>query len=295
MIIDCHVHRYPDEVCSNPSAFAKSRGEEHWLKLVAPEDRPSIEGWANRQKMIADMDAASVDKAVLLGWYWQNRETCSLQNQWHTEWIREDPDRFIAFAAFNPTGNNECMDELQRAKDAGFRGIGEMLPAIQGFSMRDPRWLKAVEFAIDSDWPVNFHVSELVGRPLPDRVPTPFEDFQWLVETYPELKVILAHWGGLLPFHELNPHVRKAFANVWYDVAASPLLYDSRVFRTIADTVGAEKILYGSDYPLLLYPSHQTEPDFIRFIEEIRLSELTIKEKKTILGDNFTHLIGLSE
>ena len=107
--------------------------------------------------------------------------------------------------------------------------------------------------------------------------------------------MILAHWGGLLPFHELNPHVRKAFANVWYDAAASPLLYDSRVFRGVVDTVGADKVLYGSDYPLLLYPSRQTEPDFTRFIEEIRGSELTPKEQEKILGDNFTRLIGLSE
>ena len=141
---------------------------------------------------------------------------------------------------------------------------------------------------------MSFHVSEPVGRPLTERAPTPFEDFQWLAETYPELKIILAHWGGLLPFFELNTHMRKAFANVWYDVAASPLLYDSRIFRAVVDAVGADKILYGSDYPLLLYPTHRKEPDFNTFLEEIRLSGLSEQEREKILGGNFARLLGLS-
>ena len=159
--------------------------------------------------------------------------------------------------------------------------------------MRDPRWLKIIEFAIDADWPVSFHVSDPVGRPMPNRAPTPFEDFQWLATTYPELKIILAHWGGLLPFHELNAHVSKVFANVWYDMAASPLLYDSRIFRTVVDIVGEDKILYGSDYPLLLYPSLRKEPDFATFLEEIRLSGLSGREREKILGGNLARLLGL--
>lgn len=295
MIIDAHVHRYPSEVYQDPAAFAEPRGEKHWLRLVAPADRPSIQGWADHKKMIADMDAAKVDKAVLLGWYWEKPETCALHNQWHAEWIREDSDRFIAFAAAHPLAEDKCIDDLKSARDTGFRGIGEILPAAQGFSMRDPWWLKIVEFAIDEDWPVNFHVSEPAGRLHPGRVPTPFEDFQWLAATYPELKMILAHWGGLLPFHEFNAEVRETFANVWYDVAASPLLYDSRVFRAIVDAVGADKILYGSDYPLLLYPSRRKEPDFITFLEEIKMSGLTEQEHEKILGGNFARLLGLSE
>ena len=186
------------------------------------------------------------------------------------------------------------MDELKVARDNGFRGIGEILPAAQGFSIRDPRWSKIIEFAIDEDWPVNFHVSEPVGRLHPGRIPTPFEDFQWLAATYPELKMILAHWGGLLPFHELNEEVRETFANVWYDVAASPLLYDPQVFRAVVDAVGPDKILYGSDYPLRLYPSLRKEPDFVTFLEEIKMSGLTEEEHEKILGGNVASLLGLS-
>jgi uncharacterized protein len=295
MIIDAHIHRYPLEVSEDPAAFAEARGENHWLRLVAPENHPSLQGWADRKKMIDDMDAAKVDKAVLLGWYWENPETCALHNQWHSEWIAKDPDRFIAFAAAHPLTKGTCMDDLKSARDKGFRGIGEIHPGAQGFSMRDPRWLAIVEFAIEEDWPMNFHVTEPAGRIHSGRIPTPFEDFQWLAANYPELKIILAHWGGLLPFYEMNEHVRKTFSNVWYDVAASPLLYGSQVFRSVVDAVGADKILFGSDYPLLLYPSRSKEPDFVTFLEEINNSGLNEIERHKILGDNFAQLLGLSE
>ena len=278
----------------DPSSFAKAHGENHWLSLVAPKDRTSIQGWADREKMIADMDAAGVEKSVLLGWYWEQSETCFLHNQWHAKWIKKDPERFITFAAVNPLAGNQGIEDLKRARDLGFRGIGEIMPKVQGFSMSDPSWQKIVEFAIDVEWPVNFHVSEPVGHRRPGRLPTPFEDFQWLAETYPELKIILAHWGGLLPFHELNPYIHTTFANVWYDVAASPLLYDSRIFRTVIDVIGADKVLYGSDYPLLLYPSVQTEPNFVTYLQDIQTLGLNKNEGEKILGGNFLRLLGLS-
>ena len=104
--------------------------------LVVPEKGPTIQGWADRETMLADMDSGGVDKAVLLGWYWETPETCALHNRWHAEWIRKDPERFIAFAAINPLAE-KAIDELKVARDEGFRGIGEILPAVQGFSMRD--------------------------------------------------------------------------------------------------------------------------------------------------------------
>jgi len=55
--------------------------------------------------------------------------------------------------------------------------------------------------------------------------------------------------------------------------------------------VGPDKILYGSDYPLRLYPSSQKEPDFMTFLEEIQNSGLTVDELAKILGENLALLI----
>ncbi len=292
MIIDVHVHRYPPEVFADPVAFAEAKGENHWRELVAPSKGKSLQGWADRETMLADMDAAGIDQTVLLGWYWERPETCALHNRWHAEWIARDPDRFHAFAAIHPRSPTLSAD-LAAARDSGFRGIGESHPAVQGSTLRDPAWETIAAFALAQDWPLLLHITEPVGRPHPGRAPTPFEDLLWFAGEHSELKLILAHWGGGLPFYELNPYVRDRFRNVRYDTAASPLLYDRRIFRTVLDLVGPDKILYGSDYPLRLHPARSEKPTFATFLEEIRSAGLTAEEEENILGANASRLLGL--
>jgi hypothetical protein len=241
--------------------------------------------------MIADMDRASVHKAVLLGWYWQNPETCILQNEWHAEWIKEDPERFYAFATIHPSLRNP-IDELKKRQEQGFVGMGEIHLGVQGFSMQDPAWIECIKFASEHSWPVNFHVTEPVGHEHPGRIPTPLEDFIWLAREFPELKIILAHAGGLFPFYELNPKVRNELRNVYYDLAACPLLYESSIYRKLIDTVGHKKIIWGTDYPLKIFPKVQSKPDFSTFIKEIhKVADLNDDEKDALFHQNIFSLL----
>ena len=47
------------------------------------------------------------------------------------------------------------------------------------------------------------------------------------------------------------PEVAAAMAHTYFDCAATPFLYRPQVFESVAAMVGADKILFGSDYPLL--------------------------------------------
>ena len=241
--------------------------------------------------MIADMDKSEVERAVLLGWYWENPETCELQNQWCSQWIARDPERFIGFFSLHPELQNP-IESLKRSMDLGFLGIGECHPWLQGASIQNENWMKCMEFAAAEGWPVTFHVTEPVGHDYPGRVQTPFEEFLWLARQLPELKIILAHAGGLFPFYELNPKIRPVLKNVHYDLAACPLLYDPEIYRKLIDVVGVEKILWGTDYPLRIFPARQKEPDFITFknlvLEEAELSE---SERDAIFGNNLLALL----
>ena len=291
MIIDAHTHRYPAEVIGDPHAFASSMQEGHWLELVSPENGPRLQGWADRTRMIADMEEAGIDRCALLAWYWEKPETCRLHNDWHARWIKEDPDRFYAFAAVHPA-MNDPVEELQMRHDQGFSGIGECHPMAQGFTMRDPTWLACMEFASEKGWPVNFHVTEPVGHDYPGRIPTPLEDFLWLARQFPKLKIILAHAGGLLPFFELNPRLKPELANIYYDLAACPLLYESSLYRLLIDTVGHEKIIWGSDYPLRVFPQKQKTPDFLTFRNEVlEKTKLSKIEQNAIFGLTFLSLL----
>lgn len=293
MIIDSHIHHYPPEVLKDPVAWAAKSGENYWASLHLPKgDGRSLQGWSDGDRLLADMDEAGIDKVVMLGWYWEHQETCEWHNRWHERWIKEFPDRFLAFASVQPLAGEKALDEVKRAIDSGQRGIGEILPAAQGFGFDHPTWLEILSWAEDNGVPVNLHVTEPAGHNYPGRIHTPLRDYQRLARQFPNLKMILAHWGGGLPFYELNPAVHKIFGNVWYDTAASPLLYDRRVFRTVADIVGVDKILFGSDYPLRLYPSQDDEHGFDRFVNEVCGSGLNDEELKQVLGGNVRNLLG---
>jgi predicted TIM-barrel fold metal-dependent hydrolase len=63
--------------------------------------------------------------------------------------------------------------------------------------------------------------------------------------------VVFAHWGGGLPFFELMPEIRRLTHRVTYDCSASTYLYTFDVFPRVIDLIGAERVMWGSDYPVL--------------------------------------------
>ena len=199
VIIDCHTHRYPPEVFGDPKAFSEAKREKHWLELVSPQKGHGLQGWADGEQMISDMDRAGIDRSALLAWYWENPDTCLLHNEWHAKWINEDPVRFYAFAAVHPE-MQDPIGELQSCHEKGFSGIGECHPWAQGFSIRDPIWLACMEFAQEKGWPVNFHVTEPVGHDHPGRIHTPLDDFLWLARQSPASRSSSLTQAGCFPF-----------------------------------------------------------------------------------------------
>jgi predicted TIM-barrel fold metal-dependent hydrolase len=293
-IIDSHTHCYPPELAADPRAWATAHNEPHWADLVAPLDRPSIQGWATIDQTLAAMDAAGVQQSVLLGWYWENEATCRWQNTVIAEWVNAAPERFIGFAAIHPGGSAEnVIAQCEHALSLSLRGVGELHPGIQEFDASSEGWQALAEWCIAHNWPINCHATEAVGHHHPGSVPTPLNDFLRMAEAHPELKLILAHWGGGLAFFELNPRLRKALKNIYYDTSATPLLYEPSIFRRMIEIIGTDKILFGSDFPLRVYPRTQKAPDYSTFLDTIRdEAELSSEECDAILHQNLRSLLG---
>jgi hypothetical protein len=225
----------------------------------------------------------------MLGWYWERQETCDLQNGWHAAWIRRHPKRLFGFAAVQPAAGGRAAEALERALDSGLCGVGELLPQAQGFSLEDPSWRRILERAIRRRVPVNLHATD-PGKGAAAGPRTPLRAYLRLAREYPEATLILAHWGGGLAFRT-EPEDGPIPPNLFFDTAASPLLYDPGVFRRAVDQVGAGRILYGSDYPLMLYPRQDRAPGFARFLGEIAGAGLTPDERAQILGSNIRRLL----
>ena len=291
-IVDSHIHMYPPEVFADPIAWGTAHGEPWWTYCVAPPHQPTLQGWADVPRLLKDMDDAGVERSVMLGWYWERQETCELQNQWFIDWCRQHPDRLMGFATVQPNSGQRGLDNVARALDAGLCGIGELLPQAQGFTFRDECWAKLVALAVERRVPINLHVTDpLAYNPESCTKPTPLENYVELVRTFPDATFILAHWGGGIPFFELNARLRSLFRNVYYDTAASPLIYDNRVYREVVDLVGADRILYGTDYPLLTHPRVSREPDMKRDLGDARIGGMTPEEAALVLGGNALRLL----
>ena len=267
-IIDAHVHLYPPEVAAHPAAWAAACGEAHWATLCTRRraDGRAVQGFPSVDELLREMDRADVERAVLLGWYWERPETCLWQNRFYADCVHAHPDRLGAFATLHPrAGHSATLGEINFAGDTGLIGLGELSPHSQGYGIDDPVFRAALTLAGERKLPVNLHVTDPDGRKYPGRVETPLADFTRLAREFPTVTFILAHWGGLLPLRDTGA---LGLTNVFYDTAASPLLYDAGVWRRFIEAVGAERVLFGSDYPLNLYPKLVAGPEMELLVAE---------------------------
>ena len=129
------------------------------------------------------------------------------------------------------------------------------------------------------------HVSEPVGHQYPGKGNVTPDAIYPFIKRFPNLNLVCAHWGGGLPFYALMPEVKNALENVYFDTAASPFLYNPQVYAYVSGLVGADRILMGSDYPLM-------PPN--RLINEIRSLDLPEEDRGLILSGNANRLLRLN-
>lgn len=292
---DAHMHAYPPSLADDAAGWAQRQSEPHWQALHAPTKGKTLHTWPDAQERRARMDEAGIDRAVLLGWYWENHDTALQHNDWMAALQAQDPARYLPFATVHPGAGDAAIAELERRLDDGFAGIGELFPPAQGYAFADPGFHRVLAWAEVRRLPVTLHVTEAAGHPYAGRVEAPLGVYLDLAARFPRLPLILAHWGGGLPFYALNRRVAKRLRNVWFDTAASPLLYDGRIWKLVTDLIGPERILFGSDYPLRLYPRQDEQAGIQRLRAEAEHSGLDEAALDRIGRDNFAELLSLRQ
>ena len=290
-IIDAHTHMFPVEVMSCYDRYAGRCACFKQLTEQTPQSRV-VEVFCTPEQALEEMDRAGVEKIVMQGWYWTDMGLCREHNDYMHEVVARYPERFAAYASINPTMGKEAVAELLRIRKMNFLGVGEFGPGGNRFALDHPTLWELLEGCESFGLPVNFHVGEPVGHDYPGKDLTPIDGFCRIARRFPKLKLILAHLGGGLPYFELWPKVKEALSNAYYDLAAAPLLYNIKCVAATVKLAGVQRVLFGTDFPLTIYPRITKSLEIGLFAKDIRENAgLTGEELALVMRENMLGLL----
>lgn len=279
VIIDFHTHIFSPRIKQERGRYIE-RDSCFAALYSSPKAR-----LATAEDLIAAMDKDGVDVSVALNIGWTERTLCIETNDYIMQSISRYPKRLIGFGAIPPGGAKEAIAEIERCAKGGLKGMGELRPDVQKLTLTDKSLMTPIAEALVKHRMILLtHASEPVGHMYPGKGEVTPDVLYTFICSYPELTLVCAHWGGGLPFFALMPEVKETLKNVYFDTAASPFLYSPQIYQQVVSLVGADKILFGSDYPLLR-PS--------RLLKEIRSQALPANAEGLILGGNAQKLLGI--
>lgn len=187
--------------------------------------------------------------------------------------MRRFPDRILGWASLHSTRfGRAALEELERCRhDYGMRGL--KIYSTPDMSIAEPAMLPILEKCVELEFPVLGHL-------------TP-QECEYLLAGVPECRIIMAH-AGSQPFAkgDWNRAIMAAqrFPNLYLDTASSTI--DTGFLEACVAALGAERILFGTDTPLL---------DPWVQCEKIRQTRLAKADLDLIMGGNILRLMGVEQ
>ncbi len=279
-IIDFHTHIFSRRLRENRNSYCL---QDSCFRVLYESPKSKMAG---ATELIEAMDENHVAMSVVFGFPWRDGDTFKRENDYIMNVTAKHPNRLIGFACFDPF-HEDAPAEAERCLRAGLKGVGELAFYDSDISSDVlDRLAPIMGAALNTGTPVLIHTNEPVGHRYPGKSPNTLQGIYALVLGFPENKIVLAHWGGGILFYELlKREVSEAFKNVYFDTAASPFLYHPKIYKIVNDIGGLDKILFGSDYPLI-------KPE--RYFREFETAGLTGDEIVRISETNAASLLNLS-
>ncbi|MBE7025734.1 MAG: amidohydrolase [Ruminococcaceae bacterium] len=179
----------------------------------------------------------------------------------------EHGDFFIPGLRVNPLYMRESCEMVEEAHQKGVRLIGELTPYTSG-GWKYCDCGEIFDLAQEKGMVVNCH-------------PTDLEDMARVCELFPRLPIVFAHPGE---HDSLLAHIRrmKKYANAFLDISGTGL-YRNGMLRYAIQNVGADRILFGSDYPIC-NPGMYTGGVLFENLPADDLEKVAYKNAERLLG-----------
>jgi aminocarboxymuconate-semialdehyde decarboxylase len=329
--IDIHCHIATPESRANAvpharpeyepySYFMGEDSKEHNRSVLVPAIESLLKDAAPR---IEHMDRMGVDIQGLSTFvseyfYWAPpkvaAEAARMQNDKMAQVVADYPDRFRIFGATVPLQDTDlAIEEMNRAVDElGAKGL-QIGGTVDKHNLDEARFRPFWEAVAARGLPVTIHPNgfeesqrlsdyflvNCIGNPLETMVAATRLIFSGLLEELAELKVILLHGGGYLPFYcsradhtwEVRPETRVRIPDHPPSYYMKRLWYDSLVFqptylRHLIEIVGVDRVMVGTDFPF-----DMAETDPLAVLASV--DGLTEDARTAIKGGNAQRLFGI--
>lgn len=243
MKIDAHTHAFAPGQVERRASIAL--GDPGFAEMYGD---PAAQ-MASPANVLAEVERAGFDGAVVAGFAFADHAEVDEQNAALQEAAGDE--RLAALATVNP-----CHPGWEVAAAGALAtwacGLGELRPGTQGWDPLGPAGHQLCELAQANNAVLLWHVSETIGHEYPGKEGGISAEELWrLARDHPGTRMVAAHQGAGLPFFLQMPEVRESLLSVSFDTAATTLLYAEESVLRLVDLVGAERVLFGSDFPLL--------------------------------------------
>lgn len=211
------------------------------------------------------LDAAGVGRALVSAWWGPGGPIIS--NDEVASVVSAHPDRFVGIASVDLFRPMEAVRELRRCvRDLGFRGL-RMLPWLWRAPPNDRRYYPLYAECIELQIPFCLQVGH-TGPLAPSEPGRPIPYLDEVALDFPELTIVGGHIGH--PWTEEMIGLARKYDNVYIDTSAyKPSRYPEALIAYLRGG-GRHKVLFGSNYPMLMPAACLAEVDALGLQDEAR-------------------------
>jgi aminocarboxymuconate-semialdehyde decarboxylase len=272
----------------------------------------ALDKYTDPDTRLADMDAMGVDiQLVALTpfhyFYWADEElaprVASMQNERIAALVASSPQRFVGVGTLPLAHPQAAVDEARKLASLGFPAV-EIGADVNGLDLDhesfEPVWdvLEELDLVVimhpagftEARRMSDYYLVNVIGMPLSTTLAVTRMILGGVFERHPDLKLLLVHGGGYLPFYsartdyafrhrpELRGHIDRLpseyLASFYYDIT----VFDPALVELLVGRVGADRVFLGTDYP---FDMGLTDP--LSLLAETRLDQ---SERALIAGGN---------